>query len=263
MADEIQVTYIQDLPAAGELSDGDLFLLHQSGNEKSLTYGSLLSKLNGRLLGQPKTFTASGNYTPTDGTKMIVVEVQGAGGGGGGAGSTSSSTYSAGGSGTAGGYAMSLLNIADNNITTVAVTVGAGGAAGNGAPSGGSTGGSSRFGSFITANGGNGSIAQSPQSAAFTITGTYGGTATGGNIINRQGDSSGSVICVGGLIAVPPGGNSVFGAGGNGYANWNSSGKIGTGYGSGGSGASSSNSPSAYYSGGAGAGGVVMVWEYA
>lgn len=217
----------------------------------------------GRLIGPPKIFTSSGTYTPTPGTKKILIEVQGAGSGGGGAGSTSATSYSAGGNGTGGGYAMSLLDVAADKITSVPVTVGAGGLGGNGSPTGGNAGGASKFGSFITAGGGNGSLTTTPRDTAFTITGTYGGIATGGNIINRQGDGSDSVICIGGLIVIGRAGSSKFGAGGNGYANWNVSGKNGAGYGSGGTGATSNNSPDVYYSGGNGADGIVIVWELA
>lgn len=217
----------------------------------------------GRLLGAPRVFTSSGTYTPTKGTKKIIVEVQGAGAGGGGAGSTSSSTYSAGGCGTSGGYAMSLLDITEESIISVAVVVGTGGPGGNGNPTGGIGGGLSSFGRFITANGGNGSLTQPPTSAAFTITGTYGGDATGGNIINRRGDGSAPTICIGGLIVIGGGGSTLFGVGGHGYAKWNNNGKDGYGYGSGGSGATSNNSPSVFYSGGKGADGIVRIWEYA
>lgn len=217
----------------------------------------------GRLIGPPKIFTSSGTYTPTPGTKKILIEVQGAGSGGGGAGSTSATSYSAGGNGTGGGYAMSLLDVAADKITSVPVTVGAGGLGGNGSPTGGNAGGASKFGSFITAGGGNGSLTTAPRDTAFTITGTYGGIATGGNIINRRGDGSDSVICIGGLIVIGRAGSSKFGAGGNGYANWNVSGKNGVGYGSGGTGATSNNSPDVYYSGGNGADGIVIVWELA
>ncbi|WCF39290.1 hypothetical protein [Enterobacter roggenkampii] len=217
----------------------------------------------GRLIGPPKIFTSSGTYTPTPGTKKILIEVQGAGSGGGGAGSTSATSYSAGGNGTGGGYAMSMLDVAADKITSVPVTVGAGGLGGNGAPTGGNAGGASKFGSFITAGGGNGSLTAAPRDTSFTITGTYGGIATGGNIINRGGDGSDSVICIGGLIVIGRAGSSKFGAGGNGYANWNVSGKNGSGYGSGGTGATSNNSPGAYYSGGNGTDGIVIVWELA
>lgn len=47
MAD-VQLTYIQDLPAASALSDDDLFLLHQAGNEKSLTITALLARVLSR-----------------------------------------------------------------------------------------------------------------------------------------------------------------------------------------------------------------------
>ena len=217
----------------------------------------------GRLIGPPKIFTSSGTYTPTPGTKKILIEVQGAGSGGGGAGATSATSYSAGGNGTGGGYAMSLLDVAADKITSVPVTVGAGGLGGDGYPTGGNVGGASKFGSFITAGGGKGSLTTVPRDTAFTITGASGGIATGGNIINRQGDGSDSVICIGGLIVIGRAGSSKFGAGGSGYAIWNIPGVNGVGYGSGGTGAASNNSPDAFYSGGNGADGIVIVWELA
>lgn len=222
---------------------------------------ALLSAAPGRLI-NVQIFTSSGFYTPTPGTKRFISEVQGAGAGGGGAGSTSSTTYSAGGGGTAGGYAISLLDVVAEKISSVPVTIGRGGAGGNGAPTGGSVGGESKFGAFITASGGNGSISQIQRSGAFTITGTYGGNASGGNIINKRGEGSGSAICTDGLIIVGAGGNTKFGAGGVGFASWNDNGMDADGYGSGGSGASSNNSPNVNYNGGRGADGIVIVWEF-
>ncbi|WP_338858378.1 hypothetical protein WCU37_15925 [Serratia marcescens] len=223
---------------------------------------AILSASPGRLI-NIQTFTSSGAYTPTPGTKRILVEVQGAGGGGGGAGSTSSSTYSAGGGGTAGGYAMSLLDINENKIVSVSVMVGIGGAGGSGSPTGGSSGGDSKFGTYVVAKGGNASLTQAPIAGAFTITGTYGGDASGGNIINRRGDNSGSVICTEGLIIAGEGGSSKFGAGGVGFASWNSNGRDAVGEGAGGGGATSTNSQGANYRGGNGSGGIVIIWEYA
>lgn len=47
MAD-VQLTYLQDLAAAGVISDADLLLIHQAGNEKSLTISALLSRVLSR-----------------------------------------------------------------------------------------------------------------------------------------------------------------------------------------------------------------------
>jgi hypothetical protein len=74
---------------------------------------AILPASSGHLI-NIQTFTSSGTYTPTPGTKRILVEVQGAGAGGGGEGSTSSLTNSAGGDGTAGGllcYCLILMRI--------------------------------------------------------------------------------------------------------------------------------------------------------
>ncbi|WP_158781578.1 hypothetical protein [Pantoea sp. BAV 3049] len=213
----------------------------------------------GRLLGPPKIFTASGNYTPTDGTKMIVVEVQGSGGGGGGSGTTGSSACSSGAGGGAGGYAMSLLTSGFSD--GVAITVGSAGSGGSASPGNGVSGGSVTFGSFITCTGGGGGVATSASPPFSCAPGTPG-TATGGNIVNKSGS--------GGMSSLFPsvnsgsagaGGSSQLGTGG--YATTvNSTGSAGTGYGAGGGGAFSSVSTSGK-TGGAGSGGVVIVWEYA
>lgn len=47
MAD-ISLRYIQDLPAAGALGDGDLLLVHQQGNEKSLSLNALAARFLSR-----------------------------------------------------------------------------------------------------------------------------------------------------------------------------------------------------------------------
>lgn len=130
---------------------------------------------SGRLLGI-KTFPTSGTYTPTAGTKKIRVKVWGAGGGG--AGMSSAANVSV--AGAAGAYAESLIDA--TGITSISVTVGAGGgnAAANAATAGGA-GGTSIFGSFITCTGG----------AGGGISGgvSNGGVATGGTIFNLNGQA--------------------------------------------------------------------------
>lgn len=81
------------------------------------------SAIQGRLI-NVRVFTSSGTYTPTDGTKSIIVEVQGGGGGGGNTKAASSTNYTLASSGGAGGYAKSRITPVAASYT---VTVGSGG----------------------------------------------------------------------------------------------------------------------------------------
>lgn len=128
----------------------------------------------GGLLLNVKTYTASGIYTKTPGTRHIRVRVWGAGGGGG---NTATSGQAAGG-GCGGGYAEGYLDASE--ITSLPVTVGAGGSSVDAKiTSPGGTGGSSSFGEIVSATGGTGSTAAS-----------MGGVGSGGNIINFSANPS-------------------------------------------------------------------------
>jgi hypothetical protein len=124
---------------------------------------------------------------------------------------------------------MLLLDIDENKIVSVSITMGIGGVGGSGSP-----GDDSKFGTYKVAKGGNASLTQPPIAGAFTITGTHGGDVSGGNIINRRGDNSKSSICTEGVIIVGEGGGSKFGSGGAGFVSWNSSGRDATEKGAGG-----------------------------
>ncbi len=105
----------------------------------------------GRLV-NIQNFTSSGTYTPTAGTKFIIVKVIGGGGGGGASLNTNSNHVSMGGGAGAGGTAISKLLI--SSITsTVSVIIGAAGLRGTVSAIATSGGGSS-FGSYLSATGG-------------------------------------------------------------------------------------------------------------
>jgi len=224
----------------------------------------LLAGLNaltgpGRLL-NVQIFTSSGTYTPTAGTKSVIVEVQAGGGGGGGVGGSSSTTVSAGTGGGGGGYGKSKLTVAA--ATGQVVTVGGGGAGGNLTPTGGAPGGASSFGSLITCSGGSGGNGQNQATPPFTSTGVTGGTSTGGNICNVRGEASAHGVCVSASsVTSGSAGGSVLGSGGFSPANNGITPQAGQGYGGGG-GSSYTNNLSGF-SGAAGAPGIVIVWEYA
>lgn len=206
-------------------------------------------------------FTASGTYTPTPGTKSIVVEVQGAGGGGGGIGASSSANVAVGNGGGAGGYAKSRLT--SGFTGGIQVNVGIGGPGGNLSPTIGSNGGLSSFGSTIVANGGDGGYAQPQTPPPYGVTGSLGGIATGGNLLNIRGGASaaGGVFSTGN-VAPGNGGSSQLGSATLSPSNNAVLPYTAYGYGSGGGGSYTNNKANGF-AGGAGANGVVIIWEYA
>lgn len=130
------------------------------------------------------TTPGSGTYTPTAGTKRILVEVWGGGGGGGGVdGVATAGHWAKGGSGGGGGYCSKW--IASGLAASYSYTVGAGGAGGTAGANDGSQGGTSTFsgtGVSLTANGGLGGSGQTAVSGGNNSSGTFGGVATGGDI---------------------------------------------------------------------------------
>lgn len=216
----------------------------------------LLSASPGRLLGC-RVIASSGVYTPSAGTKSIIVEVQGAGGGGAGAGATSSSAIAIGSGGSSGAYAKSLIT---NLAASYAVVVGLGGSGGNGSANG-LNGGASSFGSLITANGGfGGGFSNGAPPALNNATGSA--TASGGNLINITGASPVIAMALSlGVCIAGGGGSSMLGNGGGAHGTAGG-GSPASGYGAGGGGANAYASNSTQYNGAAGSNGVVIVWEY-
>ncbi|MBM3073487.1 hypothetical protein [Lelliottia sp. RWM.1] len=223
------------------------------GDGTNVIQDTNLLGISGRLL-NIQTFSSSGTYTPTAGTKAILVEVQAGGGGGGNATAGTGTTATCGAPGGAGGYASSYLTAVP---ASAAVVVGAGGAAST-------SGGNSSFGGTIVAGGGGvGASNVIAGGSAYTshARGGVGGTATGGNLYNSKGGAGTPAIITGG---VPSGGNggasqlsgSELGGGASGGA-----GSPGA-YGSGGSGASQPIGGSGA-NGGSGGSGIVIVREYA
>lgn len=197
-------------------------------------------------------------YTPTPGTTSIVVEVQGGGGAGGGAAATGAGAMSIGSGGTAGAYGLSRLTTGFSGQT---VTVGAGGTPNSGTNGG--NGGQSSFGAIITAPGGGGGIRVGPASPGTAGSGApAGASASGGNIRNTAGSPGGWAFSAtatsqfGGI-----GGASPLGGGGTVTTTGATPGAASS-FGSGGAGASQGASAGAL-AGGAGAQGIVTIWEYA
>lgn len=223
----------------------------------------------GRLI-NVRTFTASGTYTPTSGTKKIRVRLVGGGGGGGGAaGNTKANWVSLGKGGSAGTYGESTI-IDATSITTVSVTVGNGGGGGF-AGSAGSAGGSSSFGAYIVAPGGAAGVAGGSNSVTtpvFIADGSPTGNCTGTSVLVNipGGGYLGQVVSSGTTgygMKGSAGGNSFIGIGG-GASQVNTVARDGSGYGSGGAGGVAAQVVSTNVAtGGSGATGIVIVEEYA
>ncbi|CAI1773314.1 Uncharacterised protein [Serratia fonticola] len=211
----------------------------------------------GRLI-NVRTFVATSIYTPTPGTKYVVVEVVGGGGAGGGAAATGAGAVSVGSGGTAGSYGKGKYT---SGFAGVTITVGAGGVE-NAGETGGS-GGQSSFGTLLIAPGGTGGIRKGPSSPTFGITGSSsGGAVLGANIISAPGAPGGYSMAISLLGTVGGiGAASVFGGGGTLNVAGGNGGE-GTAPGSGGAGAFQSENKITALTGGRGAAGIVIVWEY-
>jgi len=222
--------------------------------------GSITIGTNGVLNNIVTITGATTSYTPTAGTKAIQVELIGGGGGGGGT-SAPATNCSAGGGGGAGGYVRFMLA---NPVGPYTVAVGSGGAGGAGAA--GSAGGSTSFNTGITtytAGGGSGGSKGSANNAAI---GGAGGSNAGGATISITGNPGGISVESGSIWGVSGiGGGSILGGGGMPLSLTAAGGPI-TGNagaansGSGGSGGIVTGGGAA--TGGAGAGGVIIITEY-
>lgn len=203
--------------------------------------------------------TSTGDYTPSEGTQVIIVEAIGGGGAGGGALANATTTYrSSGSGGGAGGYAKSKINIADLT-STVSVIVGAGGL--GVISSTGGTGGSTVFGSYITCSGGSGGFRSGPSAGSFNTGKPNGGSANGGNILNIPGGKGADGFAIAGAFASPGlGGSSVLGMGGT--DGFNTTVPDASGLGSGGGGASTGEGHTTSYAGGNGASGAIIITEF-
>ena len=148
--------------------------------------GAALTGISAGLPGpRAEVFTSSGTFTVPAGVTACKVTVVGGGGGSGCASGSGSCTGGGHGGGTAIKWITGLTPGA-----TVAVTVGAGGAGGATSGTNGSAGGTSSFGSYCSATGGDGSIAQSSNGYSVNDQFTLPGVGSGGDL-NIYGGSGG------------------------------------------------------------------------
>jgi len=228
-----------------------------------------VSAVGGVLIGRQTLLTGTVTYTPTAGTQSIIIRMVAGGGGGGGATGATTPTASVGGGGGSGSYAEKrFAGIAGAASYTVAI--GAGGLAGVAANGTGGTGGITTFACPSTCTGGiltvtaNGGIGGVTGAAAATVLsslgGNGGGVSTNGDV-NATGSPGGYAVRFSGSTGVSgSGAPSVFGSGGKG-TNVTAVGVTPVGFGGGGGGAASLGVATAD-AGGAGAPGVLVIWEF-
>ncbi len=200
------------------------------------------SLLNVQVFDTPGTYT----YTPTSGTRSVIVEAQAGGGASGGNPTTNSSQQAISRSGGGGACAKSRFTTGFNGVL---VTVGAGGSVGA-AGAAGNNGGASSFGSLVSVGGGYG-----------------GGAGIAGVSMGVSGAGGGDVISGSYLIGINGGNGPASSSFALGFAAISLGGAAGGGYPStyGNGGASKYNGPSTATPqvGFSGTGGIVIVWEYA
>lgn len=206
-----------------------------------------------------RAFTSNAAYTPTPGTTKVIVEVQGGGGSGGGTAATGSGQFTASSGGSAGSYARAQFT---SGFAGVAITVGQGGAAPTAGANNGLNGGASSFGSLVSAPGGfGGNFGPALSVPAIVGAASFSNAPTGANIVGSRGAQSnhGMMLSTSAVVG-GTGGSSYFGGGGNGGGGGDGWSAESPGAGGGGS---SSLPNVAARSGGVGAAGIVIVYEYA
>ena len=211
-----------------------------------------------------RVFTTSTTYTPTVGTRFIVVEAQGGGGAGGGIPVLAGGALSGAGGGASGAYGLKTVT---SGFSGLAISIGAAGAGVAGGAGG--NGGSTTFGAILTCPGGNGAVA----GVSATTTYVTGGAGTGssnptGADVGFRGVAGGFGTSFGGTSGISGAGSSSrFGSGGSGgIVNGVSSASAGNpagGFGAGGGGALGAGGTGATQAGGAGSAGILIIHEYA
>ncbi|CAB4125874.1 hypothetical protein UFOVP181_364 [uncultured Caudovirales phage] len=121
-----------------------------------------------------QVFTGNGTWTRAANVRYIHIQIQAGGGGASGHGE----------SGAAGGYAERVLEVMQNGINSVGITIGGGGG-GTYYSSAGGDGGTSSFGPYVSAGGGHGANRQNQHNGGVS------GTGSGGDLNLYQGSGGG------------------------------------------------------------------------
>lgn len=233
--------FIADSSGLDVLDNGDTATL------KTRFIAALTAQTTGRLLGI-KTFSASGTYTPTAGTKKIRVKMWGGGGAGGGCQAVTTTQSGVGAGGNAGNYSETYIDVVSGSVVV--------GVGGTGVVNGSGTNGGSTSFAGITVSGGLGGaygVATGSFPVAANISLNPPPSGAGGNIFNIAGAPATTGLALSAAVAVKSlGGASSIGAGGAGLA-------------AGGNGAASAGSGGSVgaVAGSAGLQGYVIIEEYA
>lgn len=215
--------------------------------------------VDGRLI-NVRTFSVSGTYTPTAGTKFVIIDLVGAGGGGGASTAQNATNVAAATGGGGGGFVRTRLT---TGFSGASFTVGSGGAGGIIGVSGGNglPGGASTFGA-ASAAGGVGGLTSGGLAPPYVLSSGGQPASSGGNILNAAGSASGDGFAMSTVSAISGrGGISFYGAGAPSVVGTNTNGNPATVPGTGGSG-SLTMPNGATRSGGVGAGGLMTVYEF-
>jgi hypothetical protein len=222
--------------------------------------------VNNGELRQILYFTSGGTFTKATYPWLNAIRVRCQAGGGGGAGcaTTSAGQYNGGRSGAAGAYAESFITNIAGLAASVTVTVGSGGSGGAAAGAG-SAGGQSSFGSLVSANGGGGGFLDGPGNMPG-ISPSIGGPGGFVGGLGIPGGASSMGVYTSGFAQVGDGGRATLsgtikGIDAFGAAGFN--GSVGAAFGGGGTGGFNTGSQATARSGGAGAGGIVILELFA
>ncbi|NCB57462.1 MAG: hypothetical protein EOM46_08110 [Gammaproteobacteria bacterium] len=257
-----------DTAALTNLTQVGRDIIGKSSIADILTYLGLLGGINssavGRLLNVQK-ISSSQAYTKTPGAKFGIVEVVGGGGAGGSPAQNGSGYTSGSGGGNSGCYVRFLVDL--SSVNSVSCIIGAGGIPV--AQQGGGMGGNTVFGSYATVFGGNGGLLLASATSTNRIYGMSPPRGDFGSINNavlldyNYGGLGGDALIMSSGARAGVGGASKFGGQTFGPGN-DIPGINATTYGGGGSGVvATSATQGTSLLGGDGAGGVIIVWEYA
>lgn len=245
------------VPTALAMGESTVLARLAAGNIVAATPAEIRTLLGGNLL-NIQTFTGSGTYTPTTGMANCLVLAWGGGGAGGGATTTGAGQISAGGGGTAGALAWEFITAATIGTSQV-VTIGAGGVGDGDA---GAAGGNTTLGSLLTATGGNGGGHVAAINSALFVAGGLAVVATNAGINGGGGAGGNGALIANTVVSGGIGASAMFGGGGWG-TNGASAGGSATGYGAGGGGGANTQSQGSARNGGNGAGGLMIILEFA
>lgn len=228
---------------------------------RATVYSRIAGVQNVSVDGGTPTTTGATTFSTLPGTTFYIVEAIGGGGGGGGAPATAAGQVSGGGNGGGGGYTVGRFTGALSGAAVIVGTAGTGGAAGGAGTAGGTT----SLAALITALGGAGATVAAA-AAGVNIDGFNGAAVgSGGNILALQGNASGFsslTAAAGGGIAAGAAGPKGGSVRGQSVTAKGVAGLTPTAPGAGGSGAAN-NASQAARSGGDGAPGLLIIWEFA